>query len=106
MEIRAVTCREEDLLAIIDHYGERNQVKKAIEELNELKERLEIFECSIDDYDTPELIVEEMADVMIMVYQIMIITKVDPYELQSFMDYKLARTFMRMRQEKKDGKNK
>lgn len=106
MEIRAVTCREEELLTIIEHYGERNQVKKAIEELDELKERLEIYECSIDDYDTPELVVEEMADVMIMVYQIMIIMDVDPNELQSFIDYKLARTFLRMRQEKKDEEDK
>lgn len=80
---------KEQLEAIIEHYGKENQIRKAIEELDELKEALE--ENHIKDH-----IIEEMSDVLVMLTQLALIYDIDPEVVDSTKMFKIERTLERM----------
>lgn len=86
---------ENDIKIIIKHYGETAQKEKAAEELEEL--RFEVLNGG-----SYENIAEEMADVLIMIFQLIKIYQVSEKDLQGIIDYKLIRTMMRIR----DGEQK
>ena len=90
------------VIDIVEHYGSENQKLKAVEELCELQEAL-LKEINKRD----EIgIVEELADVHIMLAQLMVIYDVDREDLLDMVKYKLQRQYQRMQFEKgvKDGK--
>ena len=80
---------KEQLISIINHYGKDNQIRKAIEELDELKEAL-------NENHTKDHIIEEMADVLVMLTQLALIYDIDPEVVDDMMEYKIDRTIERM----------
>ena len=78
-----------DLEKIIRHYGTHNQIEKTKEELEEMIEAL--------DENNFAHIVEEFADVMVMLNQIAIIYAIDMDILEDMMKYKIQRTLLRMK---------
>lgn len=88
-----------DLEKILRYYGEKNQIEKTKEELEELIEAL-------DENDFAH-IVEEFADVMVMLNQIAIMYAmyaIDTDIIEDMMKYKVRRTLLRIREEKNDTK--
>ena len=81
----------EILEKIIKHYGPEHQRMKACEELAELQ--VEIF------HGNKKKIVGELADVYIMLNQIMLINSIGQYEVLQEMGRKLKRTERRMKTE-------
>lgn len=61
--------RYDELLKIYYHYGVENQLIKTVEELSELQK--EICKLITDDYLDKGHFIEELADVIIMLAQIM-----------------------------------
>ena len=80
---------KEQLISIINHYGKENQIRKAVEELDELKEAL-------NENHTKDHIIEEMADVLVMLTQLALIYDIDPEVVDDMMEYKIDRTIERM----------
>lgn len=79
--------RNRALLDIIKHYGAEHQIDKCVEELYEL-----ILAIKEQDRDH---IIEEMADVLIMCKQLELMSECSD-ELETMIDYKIARTVKRM----------
>ena len=76
----------------ISHYGKRNQVQKAIEEMAELINEL----CKEQiGRSSREKVAEEMADVIIMLWQLEMIFENGDEILQA-IDYKLKRLHKRI----------
>ena len=74
---------------IINHFGNYNQLKKASEELRELAE-------AIEEGDKQH-ITEEIADVEIMLEQLMIIKDINRVDVDNYKRYKNNRTINRIR---------
>ena len=83
---------EEKLLEIIAFYGYEKQKLKAIEEMSELTKAI----CK----DDRENIIEELADVKIMIAQLMLIYNIDVEEVLKVMDSKVERTMNRIERQK------
>lgn len=75
----------------VKHFGKENQQAKAIEELDELKEAIKTGNA--------EHIAEEIADVYIMLNQLRIIFDINDAFVESTVQYKIERTFFRIKQE-------
>ena len=82
----------------IEHWGESKQVKKAIEELNELKEELEKYSNGqfVEKYN----VMSEMADVWNMLLQLAIMFDIDKDKLMAEMQRKMERTMQRIEKER------
>lgn len=91
--------RERKLLFLIDHYGTRIQQDIAIEELSELQKSIIKYRREPSD-KTKESVVEEIADVQVMLEQLKMIfscrTKID-----EIMDAKIDRQIKRIMDENK-----
>lgn len=86
-EIRVQQCTE-----ILKHYGFEAQQEKLVEECEELIEA-----AQGEDYDS---FIEELADVTIMIEQMLI--SLEPEQLEQYkkmLDYKLGRTLERIKNE-------
>lgn len=84
---------KEQLKKIIDYYGAYAQSVQAIEEMSELTKEL----CKALNYKSnKENLVEEIADVQIMLEQLKIINNIDEKTLEKEIQYKIARTLGRM----------
>lgn len=82
----------------IDQYGEKHQMTVAIEELSELqKEICKFIRKDRRAWDVDRL-VEEMADVRLMMFQLQIIFGIETKELQVMEDIKLKRLWERMQE--------
>lgn len=77
---------------IIEHYGVNNQLKKLTEEVYELQE-------SILEQHNIEHILEEYADVEVILEQIKQYFKLDDEKIELIKDYKVARQLYRIRNE-------
>ena len=77
---------------IIKHYGVNNQLKKLTEEVYELQE-------SILEQHNIENILEEYADVEVILEQIKQYFKLDDDKIELIKDYKVARQLYRIRKE-------
>jgi hypothetical protein len=84
---------------VIKHYGVINQLNKACEEINELKNEIDVP----SDKQNKQRIVDEIADVSIMVYQIILITEniirdfdINEDGIDTRVDFKLSRLERRM----------
>lgn len=78
---------------IVEHFGIRNQKTKAVEELSELT--LAVMH-DINGKTNRENVVEEVADVYIMLKQLEEIYHIQPVELQKQVTYKVDRTMQRV----------
>ena len=94
---------------ILNHYGTRSQVMKAIEELTELqiefwkaiKESWKDGVFAIDERrktfdERRKKIICEMADVLVMIGQMQIVFGIDDKDVQTVVDSKIQRTFERI----------
>ena len=89
-----ITVDEDPVIQIISFYGHRSQKSKAVEELLELSEVL-IKDVNKHEFDKDALY-EELADVEIMLAQLMQIYDIDLEGLQQEIDRKLERTIDRV----------
>jgi len=95
-----------EMFKIIDtiakHYGINNQKEMAIEEMSELIQAIQkLKRCpmSVESYrKTLDNLVEEIADVTIMMYQLM--TLVNKRRVHEVMEQKLNRQLKRIEEEK------
>lgn len=85
--------RVEKLRYIANHYGCIPQVQKTIEELNELSLELVKILTKVGD---KEAIIDEIADVNIMVEQLKILYDISPIEVSDRIDFKLNRQLERI----------
>ena len=87
-----ITSREDAYRKIINHFGVQSQIEKAREELEELDEVLRSYRAKRD----PVNVAAEMADVLVMLNQLMIIYNFSYSFLSALMDYKIERTLRRI----------
>lgn len=80
-----------DLIFIATHYGKEHQLEKCKEELNEL---IEALDGSSDTH-----LAEEIADVEIMISQIMYLRNIPDEQLDMIKKYKIARQLRRIANE-------
>lgn len=74
---------------VISVFGSKNQKMQSLEELMELQSAL--FENIHRETDNRKNIVEEIADVEIMLVQLKEIFNIEPKEIEEIQDYKLRR---------------
>ena len=85
------------LLNAIDTYGTKHQKIQAIEELNELSQA--ICKSFRNDIQENRLnIIDEIADVEIMINQLKIIMKIEEIEVQNRVNFKVNRLRERLKQ--------
>lgn len=90
-----IDLKKEITKLFVCHYGEEKQILKACEELTELL--YEVLTClKKEDCDTEPLI-DEMADVCVMIGQLQTIFQIGDYELQEQINKKIARTLNRLK---------
>lgn len=77
-------------LKIIEKYGENHQRYKAVEELSELQ-TLIVQDANKNGKVPVGRIVEEMADVYVMLKQMQLVYHIDSRDIQPVIDYKLDR---------------
>ena len=84
-------------VAILEHYGRENQKLKTLEELAELQEAI------LHDINKgkPFGILEELADVYIMLSQLQLIYVIDPDDLNAAIEFKQDRQLGRIHDELK-----
>ena len=86
-------------MKIIEYYGENHQRFKAAEELSELQ-TLILQDANKNGKVPINRIIEEIADVYIMLSQLKIIYGIDGRDIEPFIDWKLDRTLKRIEGEK------
>ena len=86
-----------ELLTIISYYGEQFQIDKAIEEMSELTQAL-IKSRQDPDTLTEEKVLEEVADVWVMIEQLKLIFKGQEV-VEEYVDYKISRQMQRIMNE-------
>lgn len=84
---------------IINHYKKEDQVLQAVEEMSELTKEL-IKNINRNKENEAEIILE-IADVQIMLMQLIEIYKIDGNKLLGAMEYKLLRQKERMKNDSK-----
>lgn len=83
-----------DIQKIIDYYGEDLQLTQVIEELSELTKEV----CKyLKGSDSHEQITEEIADVLLMIEQLIIICGLNHSDITKIMQEKLERTLQRIK---------
>lgn len=87
------------LLAAVRHYGGSHQIDVAIEELAELVQALVKAKRYAEDKDFERFranVIEEIADVEIMLAQLRIIFDIGENEIKDVKEFKLCRLVQRM----------
>ena len=84
----------------IKHYGAKNQMGVACEESAELIQAISKCLRYKDDIEARNNLVEEIADVLIMIDQLKIIVNIKDYEIVCYRKYKLERLERRIENEK------
>ena len=88
--------RKDDLEMIIAHYGPDAQIVKSMEELSELTVELA---KDMNAQGNRIAIAEEMADVLVMIEQLMIIYDIEPLEIDEVFNEKVNRTLNKIENE-------
>ena len=78
-------------LKIVEHFGENHQRFKAAEELSELQ-TLILQDANENGKVQQSRIIEEIADVYVMLSQLKIIYKIDGRDIEPVISYKIDRT--------------
>ena len=86
---------------IADHYGIKNQLRQLAEECSELA----VEASHSARKGTTVKIIEEIADVMIMIEQVIYLAKIDKCDIENCIDYKLGRQIVRLSKEDESGGN-
>lgn len=81
---------------IADHYGIKKQLRQLAEECSELA----VEASHSARKGTTVKIIEEMADVEIMIEQIIYLAKIDRCDIEDCINYKLDRQMKRIKEEK------
>ena len=83
----------EDYKKIIEHYGVRNQLKKLSEEVFELQEAVieEDLLCGVNGCNNKN-ITEEIADVFVILRQLVMQFDIAEKDIEDIADYKVKRT--------------
>ena len=88
---------EKDKLQMIaDHYGIKKQLRQLAEECSELA----VEASHSARKGTTVKIIEEMADVEIMIEQIIYLAKIDKCDIEDCINYKLDRQIKRIKEDK------
>ena len=80
---------------IVDHYGKAHQKIKTAEELSELQTVILQDLCDTNKNTRHELL-EEIADVYVMLKQLEVIYEFDSRDINPIIEYKLERTLSRI----------
>lgn len=91
--------KTDKLLKIIDHYGEDHQRYKAAEELSELQTLL-LQDANQNGKVPVNRLVEEIADVYVMLSQIQLIYHLDSRDIDPIIFYKIDRTLKQIGEDK------
>lgn len=84
---------------IIEHYGIESQLNIVQEELAELIQSISKYKRKKTSNNLIS-VVEEIADVDIMIQQLVIMLSISPYEINTEIDYKLNRQLQRIKEDK------
>ena len=87
---------DERIKTIADHYGIKKQLRQLAEECSELA----VEASHSARKGTTVKIIEEMADVLIMMEQIVYLSGIDRKDIDECIQYKLDRQMKRMEKEK------
>lgn len=79
---------------IIEFYGVNHQQRKLMEELFELQEAIIVQEKCRDL--EPKHVIEELADVMVLLKQFQVLYGIDDKEIEEVMQYKINRQIGRI----------
>ena len=88
--------KKDKLQMIADHYGMRKQLRQLAEECSELA----VEASHSARKGTTVKIIEEIADVQIMIEQIIYLAKIDKCDIEDCINYKLERQMKRIKEEK------
>ena len=88
---------DERIKTIADHYGIKNQMRQLAEECSELA----VEANHSARKGTTVKIIEEIADVLIMMQQVIYLAKIDKCDIEDCIQYKLDRQMKRI----KEGEN-
>ena len=88
-------------LKIIEHYGENHQMFKAAEELSELQ-TLILQDANKNGKVPKSRIIEEIADVYVMLSQLKTIYCIDSRDIEPIIDAKVERTLRQIEGEQND----
>ena len=91
--------RKDNLEYILQTYGANNQILKAVEELTELTE---VLIKMVNKGDSLEHLVDELADVYIMLEQIKIACCIAPEQLDEQINEKINRQLRRIKEAEND----
>ena len=83
---------------IINHFGVNRQSRQAMEECGELIQAINKMLRYPDDEIKRLELIEEIADVLIMITQLKIIFDIEQSEIRRMMNYKKSRLVQRYRQ--------
>ena len=86
---------EEKVKRIADHYGLMSQLRQLAEECCELA----VEASHSARIGTTVKIIEEMADVMIMIEQVVYLAKIDKCDIEDCINYKINRQLKRIEEE-------
>ena len=87
---------DERIKTIADHYGIKKQLRQLAEECSELA----VEASHSARKGTTVKIIEEMADVQIMIEQIIYLARIDRCDIQDCINFKLDRQMKRIEKEK------
>ena len=87
---------DERIKTIADHYGIKKQLRQLAEECSELA----VEASHSARKGTTVKIIEEIADVQIMIEQIIYLAKIDRCDIEDCINYKLDRQMKRIKEEK------
>lgn len=90
-----VYADEEKVKKIADHYGIKNQLRQLAEECSELS----VESSHSARHGTTVKIIEEMADVMIMIEQVVYLANIDKCDIEDCINYKINRQIKRIEEE-------
>lgn len=93
------TERKRIIIEIIQHYGKELQIEVAQEELAELIQAISKYK-RVKSHKNYDNIIEEVADVFIMINQLVTMLCIPWYTVEEEIDYKLNRTLKRMKEDK------
>lgn len=85
-------------MKIIEHYGENHQRYKAAEELSELQ-TLILQDANKNGKVPKSRIIEEIADVYVMLSQLKTIYQIDGRDIEPVIEYKVDRTLKEIGEE-------
>ena len=86
---------DEKVKKIADYYGLKNQLRQLSEECCELA----VEASHSARIGTTVKIIEEMADVMIMIEQVIYLAKIDKCDIEDCINYKINRQLKRIEEE-------